>query len=68
MKITRHIKFNNDLFFLFYCLAPPQFVETQFRAPKITGRDDSEHTKVIGEAEFAPRYPTFQFNPTAPTM
>uniref|UniRef100_A0A1I8PWC6 Arrestin C-terminal-like domain-containing protein n=1 Tax=Stomoxys calcitrans TaxID=35570 RepID=A0A1I8PWC6_STOCA len=48
-------------------IPPPQFVETQFKAPTITNRDDSEHTRVIGEVDFAPRYPTFQFNtPTAP--
>ncbi|XP_061387438.1 arrestin domain-containing protein 17-like, partial [Musca vetustissima] len=48
-------------------IPPPQFVETQFKAPTITNRDDSEHTRVIGGGDFAPRYPTFQFNtPTAP--
>lgn len=49
-------------------LAPPQFVATQFKAPQITGAGDSEHTKVVGEVNFAPRYPTFQFNPSAPPM
>ncbi|XP_037948386.1 arrestin domain-containing protein 17 [Teleopsis dalmanni] len=47
-------------------IPPPQFVETKFKAPKITGQDDSEHTKIIGDGNFAPRYPTFQFNPSAP--
>ncbi|XP_039969918.1 arrestin domain-containing protein 17 [Bactrocera neohumeralis] len=48
-------------------IPPPQFVETQFRAPKITGIEDSEHTTIVGDANFAPRYPTFQFNnATAP--
>ncbi|KAH8369090.1 hypothetical protein KR009_000593 [Drosophila setifemur] len=41
-------------------IQPPQFVETQYRTPTIAGRDDSEHTQLIGS--FAPRYPTFQFN------
>ncbi|KAM8705839.1 hypothetical protein ACLKA7_010177 [Drosophila subpalustris] len=49
-------------------IPPPQFVETQYRAPTITDRDDSEHTQVIGDGAFAPRYPTFQFkNATAPS-
>lgn len=53
---------------IFFSLpAPPQFVETQYRAPTIAGRDDSEHTQIIGDGNFAPRYPTFQFNnATAP--
>ncbi|KAH8399175.1 hypothetical protein KR215_003725 [Drosophila sulfurigaster] len=50
-------------------IPPPQFVETQYRAPTITGGDDSEHTQIIGENTFAPRYPTFQFrNATAPAL
>ncbi|KRG00837.1 uncharacterized protein Dmoj_GI23546, isoform B [Drosophila mojavensis] len=50
-------------------IPPPQFVETEYRAPKITGRDDSEHTQIIGDSTFAPRYPTFQFkNATAPEL
>lgn len=48
-------------------ILPPQFVETEYRAPTITNRDDSEHTQIIGNTAFAPRYPTFQFNnATAP--
>lgn len=47
-------------------IPPPQFVETQFKAPTIAGRDDSEHTHLLGDGQFAPRYPTFQFNATAP--
>lgn len=58
--------FNCILLFSLLPVAPPQFVATQFKAPKITGDDDSVHTKVVGEVNFAPRYPTFQFNPTAP--
>lgn len=55
------------MYFPFVFTAPPQFVETQFKAPKITNRDDSEHTRVIGDVDFAPRYPTFQFNtPSSP--
>ena len=41
-------------------------MESQFKADTITGRDDSEHTMAIGGGDFAPRYPTFQFNPSAP--
>lgn len=52
---------------VFTVTAPPQFVETQFRAPKITSNEDSEHTTIVGDVNFAPRYPTFQFNnATAP--
>lgn len=47
-------------------IPPPQFVETRFKAPRITGSEDSEYTTVIGGDNFAPRYPTFQFSPTAP--
>ncbi|XP_016939599.4 arrestin domain-containing protein 17 [Drosophila suzukii] len=48
-------------------IPPPQFVETQYKAPTIAGRDDSEHTQIMGDGAFAPRYPTFQFNnATAP--
>jgi len=64
---------NKDCYFLktykilYYFLAPPQFVETQYKAPTIAGRDDSEHTQIMGDGAFAPRYPTFQFNnATAP--
>ncbi|XP_030376124.1 arrestin domain-containing protein 17 [Scaptodrosophila lebanonensis] len=47
-------------------IPPPQFVETEYRGT-IAGRDDSEHTQIIGDGAFAPRYPTFQFNnATAP--
>ncbi|XP_030565782.1 arrestin domain-containing protein 17 [Drosophila novamexicana] len=50
-------------------IPPPQFVETEYRAPIISGRDDSVHTQSIGDNTFAPRYPTFQFkNATAPAI
>ncbi|KAL9889873.1 arrestin domain-containing protein 17-like isoform 1-T2 [Glossina fuscipes fuscipes] len=48
-------------------IPPPKFLESQFKAQKIIGHDDSELTKVINDA-FAPRYPTFQFAPSAPPM
>uniref|UniRef100_A0A1A9VGU6 Arrestin_C domain-containing protein n=1 Tax=Glossina austeni TaxID=7395 RepID=A0A1A9VGU6_GLOAU len=48
-------------------IPPPKFLESEFKATKIIGHDDSEHIKVIGDA-FAPRYPTFQFDPSAPPM
>ncbi|ALC47386.1 CG1105 [Drosophila busckii] len=47
-------------------IPPPQFVETEYRGA-IAGKDDNEHTQIIGDNTFAPRYPTFQFNnATAP--
>ncbi|EDV91347.1 arrestin domain-containing protein 17 [Drosophila grimshawi] len=50
-------------------ILPPEFVETEYRAPIKTKGDDSDHTQIIGGNTFAPRYPTFQFNnASAPAM
>jgi len=46
-------------------IPPPTFAESQYRA-KILSRADSEHTRTIGDSQFAPRYPTFSFTPSAP--
>lgn len=45
--------------------APPTYQETTFKA-NITDKHDSEHTIMVGTNQFAPRYPTYAFNPTAP--
>lgn len=45
--------------------APPTFSESQFKA-KILGKNDSEHTRTVGSQEYAPRYPTYSFMPSAP--
>ncbi|KFB40717.1 AGAP001894-PA-like protein [Anopheles sinensis] len=49
-------------------IPPPTFAETAYRAPTISGKNDSEHTRLVGGAEYAPRYPTYAFNPTAPPL
>lgn len=46
-------------------IPPPQFSESQFRATTLQNKEDSEHTQLL-DPNFAPRYPTFQFNPSAP--
>lgn len=45
--------------------APPTYEETTFKA-NIADKHDSEHTIMVGSDQFAPRYPTYAFNPTAP--
>lgn len=50
---------------LFLFLAPPSFAESQYKAT-ITDKHDSEHTKIVGANEFAPRYPVYAFTPSAP--
>lgn len=45
-------------------IPPPAFAEGQFKS-SIVDSQDNEHTQMIG-GDYAPRYPTFQFNPTAP--
>lgn len=44
--------------------APPTFTEGDFKATGLRNKDDNEHTRV--QDEFAPRYPTYAFNPSAP--
>lgn len=48
-------------------IPPPVFNEGNFYA-KIKDKEDSEHTRLVGNQEtFAPRYPVFSYNaPTAP--
>lgn len=47
-------------------IPPPTFSEGQFRANTIVDKQDSEHTKLVGGQDYAPRYPTYQFNASAP--
>ncbi|XP_053657586.1 arrestin domain-containing protein 3-like [Anopheles marshallii] len=47
-------------------IPPPTFAETSYKAPTISGKNDSEFTRIVGGAEYAPRYPTYAFTPTAP--
>lgn len=44
--------------------APPTFTEGDFKANNIATKDDNEHTRM--QNDFAPRYPTYAFNPSAP--
>lgn len=49
-------------------IPPPTFNEAEYHG-KIKDKDDSEHTRLIGNQEtFAPRYPVYTYQPTAPTM
>lgn len=50
---------------LFIFAAPPTFTESQFKA-NIVGKNDSEHTRTVGSQQYAPRYPTYSFMPSAP--
>ncbi|XP_049277455.1 arrestin domain-containing protein 3-like [Anopheles funestus] len=47
-------------------IPPPTFAETAYKAPTISGKNDSEFTRIVGGAEYAPRYPTYAFSPSAP--
>ncbi|XP_055604276.1 arrestin domain-containing protein 17 [Uranotaenia lowii] len=47
-------------------IPPPTFAEAQFRAPNITTKTDSKFTRFVGPADYAPRYPTYAFTPSAP--
>ncbi|XP_050070040.1 arrestin domain-containing protein 3-like [Anopheles maculipalpis] len=47
-------------------IPPPTFAETSYKAPTISGKNDSEFTRIVGGAEYAPRYPTYAFTPSAP--
>lgn len=49
-------------------IPPPTFSEADFHA-KIKDRDDNEHTRLVNNQEtFAPRYPVYTYQPTAPTI
>ncbi|XP_039431432.1 arrestin domain-containing protein 17 [Culex pipiens pallens] len=47
-------------------IPPPTFAEATFRAPNISNKNDSEFTRFVGPADYAPRYPTYAFAPSAP--
>ncbi|CAD7093273.1 unnamed protein product [Hermetia illucens] len=48
-------------------IPPPTFEESQFKPSTIVDKTDSEHTMIpTGNQDFAPRYPTYAFNPSAP--
>lgn len=47
---------------------PPTFGESDFQAKTIKDSDDSEHTRLMGNQTFAPRYPVYTFQPSAPSM
>jgi hypothetical protein len=50
-------------------IPPPNFSESDYHTSSIKDREDNEHTRLVGNNEaFAPRYPTYAFHPTAPTM
>lgn len=47
-------------------IPPPTFEEATYKPPTISTQNDSEFTRFVGPAAFAPRYPTFAFAPSAP--
>lgn len=48
---------------------PPNFSESDYTAASIKDRGDSEHTRLMGNNEsFAPRYPVYTFQPSAPQL
>lgn len=48
---------------------PPNFSESDYTASSIKDRGDSEHTRLVGNNEsFAPRYPVYTFQPSAPQI
>lgn len=53
-----------ELFNCFNFLAPPTFAESQYKAPVQDKGDD--HTRISGNVNYSPRYPTYAFNPSAP--
>jgi hypothetical protein len=49
-------------------IPPPTFSEADFKAP-LREKGDSEFIRLVGNQEFAPKYPTYTaFQPTAPQM
>lgn len=52
----------------FLFLAPPTFTETEYQSRTIKDKGDNEHTRLMGNQDsFSPRYPTYTFQPTAPS-
>ncbi|KAG5679842.1 hypothetical protein PVAND_009379 [Polypedilum vanderplanki] len=50
-------------------LPPPTFAETNDHARTIKDKEDNEYTRLVGNQEtFAPRYPVYTFQPSAPSM
>lgn len=54
----------NSMIFVF--LAPPTFAEGDYKATGIMDKNDSKHT-ISNSDDFAPRYPTYAFGPSAPS-
>uniref|UniRef100_A0A1B0GIA7 Putative signal transduction n=1 Tax=Lutzomyia longipalpis TaxID=7200 RepID=A0A1B0GIA7_LUTLO len=46
-------------------IPPPTFAESSYKSPSIANKEDTQYTRFMGD-NFAPRYPTYAFNPTAP--
>ncbi|XP_050089440.1 arrestin domain-containing protein 17-like [Anopheles aquasalis] len=53
---------------MFPNIPPPTFAESAYKASTISDKNDSEHTRMIGGVEYAPRYPTYAFTPSAPPV
>lgn len=50
-------------------IPPPSFKEADYLAKTIKDKEDNEFTRLMGNQEqFAPRYPTYTFQPTAPSL
>lgn len=50
---------------LYPSIPGPTFAESQYKGT-ISDKNDSEYTNFSGNADYAPRYPTYAFNPSAP--
>ncbi|CAO1405671.1 unnamed protein product [Diamesa tonsa] len=49
-------------------IPPPTFTETEYQSRTIKDKGDNEHTRLMGNQDsFSPRYPTYTFQPTAPS-
>jgi hypothetical protein len=48
---------------------PPNFSESDYSTKTIKDKEDNEFTRLVGNQEaFAPRYPVYTFQPSAPMM
>lgn len=66
-KTVQPISLHNVKNHILSFLAAPTFAEGQFGATSIQDKNDTQYTR-MQQQTFAPCYPTFAFNPSAPVM
>jgi len=49
-------------------IPPPTFAESTYKPSTISDQHDNEHTRIVGDINFSPRYPTFAMQPSAPQI